>query len=168
MILMAEARTLQAPEKRQFGARAPRRRGPLEKAPGKNFLEKAKRWMDDALRLRKNEPVKAAGAAMRAFGFYLAAANGAFSEKNKDDCLVGAGTALSLAAALCEKRDPRRAGRLHEEAGDHLYRGARLGTKPEGEVRKMAREQYVLALELGGIVRVLERKVAMCDRASEL
>jgi len=165
---MAEARTLEAGKERHSRARAPRRRGPLEKAPGKNLLKDAKRWMDDALRLRNRDPLRAARAAERAFGFYFAATRTAFSERTKADCLVGAGTALSLAAALCERRDPRRASRLHEEAGDHLYTGARHGTKPEEEVKKMAREQYARALELGGTVRVLERKVAMCERVSGL
>jgi len=157
---------LEAGGERHSRAAAPRRKGPLEEVPGKNFLERAKRWMDYALTLRNRGPVKAAGAAMRAFGFYLAAEKSAFSEKSKANCLVGAGTALSLAASLCEKRDPRRAGRLHEDAGDHLYRGAKHGTMPEGEAIRLAREQYARALELGGNVRVLVRKVSMCDRAS--
>ncbi|MCX6768708.1 MAG: hypothetical protein NTY83_02615 [Candidatus Micrarchaeota archaeon] len=162
---MAEIRTVEAARERHSRATAPRRRAPLEKAPmKKNFLAEAKRWMDDALMLRNTEPVKAARAAERALGFYLATEKNAFSERNKADCMVGAGTALSLAAALCERRDPRRASRLHEDAGDHFYAGARHSRKPKEEVKKLAREQYVRALELGGTVLVLERKIATCDR----
>jgi hypothetical protein len=162
---MAEARTLEAPEKRQFGVRAPRRKGPLEEVPGKNLVKEAKRRMDEALKSRNTDPYKAGLAAERAFGLYLVASRRNLSEKGRDDCLFKAGEALSLAASLCEESDPRRAGRLHLEAGDYFHAGAWHGTKPKDEVLRLAREQYVLALELGGVVRVLQRKIAMCDRA---
>jgi len=179
---MAEAKTLEAGWRKPAGfcqsspqrygkerhsrAAAPRKRAPLGKAPGKNPVKEAEGLMSCALRLRNREPVRAARTAERAFGFYLVAAKTAFSEKNRADCFVGAGNALSLAASLCEKSDSRRAGRLRLEAGDHFHAGARHGTMPEENAIKLAREQYELALRLGGIVRVLERKIAMCDRAS--
>lgn len=163
---MVEARTLQAPEKRQFGVRAPRRRAPLGKAPGKNLVKEAEGLMSCALRLRNTDPQRAARAAERAFGSYFAASKTEFSEKKRADCLIGAGKALSLAAELCEEKDPRRSGRMHEQAGDQFYAGARHGTMPESEAKRMAKEQYVLALRLGGNAYVLMRKIGTCGRVS--
>ena len=165
---MAEARTLEAGKERHSRATAPRRRGPLENTPVRNLIKEAKSWMDEALRLRNMDQHRAGLAAERALGLYLAASRRNLSERGKADCLFRAGEALSLAASLCEKSDPRRAGRLHLEAGDYLHAGAWNGTRPKEEVLKLAREQYVLALGLGGVQRILERKIAMCDRALEL
>lgn len=162
---MVDARTLESAKERHSRAAAPRRRAPLEKAPEDEIAKDAKRWMGRALRLRNIDPHRAMLAAERAFGFYFSASKMVFSESGRADCLFGAGKALSLAASLCEGSDPRRAGRMHEEAGDHFHVGARHGTRPEEEVLKLAQAQYELALKMGGIPRVLERKIAMCKRA---
>ncbi len=165
---MAEAKTLEAREERHSRASAPRRRPPLEKAPGENLIKKAERWMGRAIRLRNTDAHKAIRAAENAAGFYLAASKKAFSERAKADCLVCAGKAISLAASICEKMDMRRAGRMHGDAGHYFFAGARNGTMPEAEVKDLAREQYELALKFGGDMRILKRKIAMCGRGSGL
>ncbi|MEW5996404.1 MAG: hypothetical protein AB1657_02295 [Candidatus Micrarchaeota archaeon] len=158
---MAEARAL---ERERHSRRARRRRAPLEDYPAKSLAGLAGELMVSAMRLRGTDAQAAARTAERAFGFYLAASQKASSGRERADCLVGAGKALSLAASVCEGIDARRAGRMHEDAGDHLFKGARGGTVPEAEVRELARQQYELALGMGGVPRIVERKIAMCGR----
>lgn len=163
---MAEARVLEARER--HSRRARRRRGPLGKPPWEELAKEAEGLMGCATRLRKTNPRQSERAAERAFGFFLSASRKADSEMKRADLLVEAGKALSFAAFLCEKRDARRAGRLHEEAGDHLYSGARHGAITEASVKALARKEYERAWELGGNARVLERKMGTCERNLDL
>ena len=161
---MAEPRTLEAREEKRSGASAPRRRS-LGKVRQKDPVKEAECWMKKAVRLRNMDARKAIRDAETAAGYYLSASKKAFSERMRADCLVGAGKAISLAASVCEGIDARRAGRMHEDAGDYLFRGARGGTMPEAEVRELAKAEYGRALGLGGVQRIVERKIAMCERA---
>ncbi len=163
---MAEARTLEAGRGRH-SRRTRRRRGPLGKPPWEELAGEAEGLMGCAIRLRNRDPRRSERAAERAFGSFLSASRKADSEMKRADLLVEAGKALSFAAVLCEKRDPRRAGRMHEEAGDYLYAGARHGAISEAAVKGLAKKEYERAWELGGNPRVLERKMGTCERASE-
>jgi hypothetical protein len=161
---MAEAKAFEAGRQKGSRARARRRRVPLREEPWENLAKEAKGLMGCALRLRNRDPRRAERAAERAFGSYLSASRKADSERQKADLLVEAGKALSFAAFLCEKRDTRRAGRMHEEAGDCIYSGARHGAISEASVKALAKREYERAWELGGNARVLERKMGTCDR----
>ena len=160
-------KALEAGKESHSRAAAPRRRS-LGNVRQKDPVGEAECWMKRAIRLRNGNVRKAIRAAETSAGYYLAAAKKSFSERMGADCLVGAGRALSLAASLCEGMDARRAGRMHEDAGNYLFRGARGGTMPEASVRELAKAEYEQALGLGGVHRILERKIAMCGRASEM
>lgn len=161
---MAEARTLEAERRRHLGIGVSRKKGPLEKAPGKNLVKEAKGLMDRAVRLRNTDVREAMRAAESAAGFYLVASDEAFSKRVKAECLVCVGKALSLMASLCKEGDPRRAGRVHNDAGNNFLEAARGGAEPKGKVLEMAKEQFSLALQLGGDAKILNRKIAICAR----
>lgn len=163
---MAEARVLGAGGRHPRKAR--RRRGPLGKGPWEEMATEAEGLMGCATRLRNRDPLRAERAAERAFGFFLSASRKADSEMKRADLLVEAGKALSFAAFLCEKRDARRAGRMHEEAGDYFYSGARHGAITEASVKALAKREYERAWELGGNARVLARKIGTCERGLDL
>ncbi len=151
MTRMARSRALEAAKGRQSGARAPRKRAPLEEYSAERLKSHAKNWMSLALRRRDRDPMGAIRYAERAARYYLAASKKAVSEREQADLRIHCGRALSFAAKVCEKKEPRRAGRFHEDAGDHFHAGARYGTKL---VERLTPESCRLLAELGKPSRI--------------
>ncbi|MDD2655178.1 MAG: hypothetical protein PHQ80_00725 [Candidatus ainarchaeum sp.] len=93
---------------------------------------------------------------------FAALAAGATDARRKARYEFCAGEAFARAASD-SRNDRRRAGRLHEIAGDRYFDAA---NGQPGRAVALAREQYGLALEMGGYAKVLNRKIAACDRMS--